>query len=105
MKFLIRVLGTWAIGLMLVLLVVDGVKSLAADAIIVSRLADYWQQLHPDSLEIARGVLNDALGTVSLQWLVDSALDLPASAIAGGLGVLLLLIGRKRQRVVYAEPI
>ena len=44
MRLVFRLLGTWLIGIALVFLVVDGTKSLAANALVFTGFGQAWSQ-------------------------------------------------------------
>ena len=50
MRLILRILGTWLLGLALILLIVDGTKSLGANAVVMTSLNDTWVALSASSL-------------------------------------------------------
>ena len=105
MKFVARVFGTWMIALSVILLVVDGTKSLAADAPVLTSLAALWQSLSIESWTALQELEATYLAPVSAEWLANAVLSVPAWALAGVLGLIALFLGRKRRRAVYADPL
>lgn len=107
MRLILRILGTWLIGLALVLLVIDGTKSLGANQIVFASLADYWTLWHAGSLA---GV-EDFFATRFFSDLLDGALKAllgyPAFAVIGVPGIVLAMLGRtpRRQRFLRQEQI
>lgn len=98
MRLILRVLGTWLIGLALVLLVIDGTKSLGANALVFTSLADLWTQIHQPSLEGVRSFLDSRLFADLLDAALAALLSYPAFAVFGVPGILLALAGRKPRR-------
>jgi hypothetical protein len=98
MRLILRVLGTWLIGLALVLLVIDGTKSLGANALAFSSLADLWTQLHPPSLDNVRAFFDSRFFADLLDAALAALLGYPAFAVVGLPGILLALLGRKPRR-------
>lgn len=98
MRLVFRILGTWLIGLAVVLIVVDGTKSLGANALVLTTLDDYWSQLHEPSL----AAVEDFFATRFFADLLDAAfraiLNYPAFAVIGVPGIVLALLGRARRR-------
>ena len=107
MRLILRIAGTWLIGLALVLLVVDGTKSLGANALVFTSLADLWTQLHPPSLEAVEGFFESRFFADLLAAALKAVLDYPAFAVCGVPGILLALLGRKprRERYLRADQI
>lgn len=95
MRFVLRLVGTWLLGLALVLLVIDGTKSLAASDIVMTSLSQIWLFVHPQSLgNVDQFMAANGAGPV---WdlVRGTLLDWPAFAILGGLGILSAFAGRR----------
>jgi hypothetical protein len=103
MRLILRVLGTWLIGLALVLLVVDGTKSLGANAIVFTSLSDLWISLHPASLVAVEGFFDSRFFAALLDVALQAVLDYPAFAVFGLPGIVLALLGRKPRRERYLK--
>ncbi|WP_224704922.1 hypothetical protein [Devosia aquimaris] len=101
MRLILRILGTWLIGLALVLLVIDGTKSLGANALLLTSLDQLWLQLHPQSLDGIRQFLASRMFADLLQAGLAYVLALPAFAVFGVPGVLLTVLGRKPRRALF----
>lgn len=98
MRLILRVLGTWLIGLALVLLVIDGTKSLGANGLVFTSLADLWMQIHPPSLDGVKAFFDSRFFEDLLDAALDAILNYPAFAVFGLPGIILALAGRKPQR-------
>jgi predicted PurR-regulated permease PerM len=107
MRLILRIAGTWLIGLAVVLLVVDGTRSLAANALVFASLADLWTQLHPPSLQAVRDFFSSRFFAQLLDAALTALLTYPAFAVFGVPGVILALLGRKprRERYLRADQI
>lgn len=103
MRLMLRVLGTWLIGVALVLLIIDGTKSLGANALVLTSLAQLWTQLHPASLEGVQAFLGSRYFAALLDATFAALLGYPAFAVVGVPGVLLALVGRKRRRERFVQ--
>lgn len=101
MRLILRVLGTWLIGLALVLLVVDGTKSLGANGLVFTSLDDLWTSVHPASLESVRGFFASRFFEDLLDAVLNAVLGYPAFAVFGVPGVFLALLGRKPRRELF----
>jgi len=107
MRLVLRILGTWLIGLALVLLVVDGTKSLAANTIVFTSLGEVWMQLHPPSLAAVSGFFESRFFADLLDAAMQALLTYPAFAVLGVPGIVIALAGRRprRERFLRQEQI
>ncbi|MDR6954529.1 hypothetical protein J2X65_003903 [Ancylobacter sp. 3268] len=93
-RFLLRFLGVWVLAGGFVVVVLDGVRSIAASRLLYTPFGDAW------AAASATG-LGQALGDTDLpggSWgsLATPLLEAPLAAVLVVLGILLILIGRKR---------
>lgn len=107
MRLILRIMGTWLIGLALVLLVIDGTKSLGANALVFTSLSDLWTQVHAPSLEAVRGFFASRFFADLLDNGLDVLLTYPAFAVFGIPGIIVALAGRtpRRERFVRQDQI
>ncbi|MGN6102014.1 MAG: hypothetical protein ACTHOR_12775 [Devosia sp.] len=97
MRLTLRILGTWLIGMAVILLIVDGIKSLGANAVVTTSLNDTWTGLNADSLAAVRTFIDTRFFGVVLEPLLTAILGLPGFAVLGVPGLLLVVAGRPRQ--------
>ena len=107
MRLFIRIVGTWLIGLALVLAVVDGTKSLAANAVELTSLAEAWSSWHAASLVAVEEFFASRFFADLLRGTFAALLTYPAFAVIGVPGILLAVIGRtsRRERFVRQDQI
>ena len=103
MKFLLRLSGTWMIGLTIILAVIDGTKSLAAGAPVVTSAGQIWDGFDPDGFARFRDMVAGWLEPAHAADLATAIYGWPGWAICGAIGVLLLLGGRKRSKRGYLQ--
>ncbi len=101
MKFVLRVCGTWLVGLALVLIVVDGAKTLAANALTMTSLAEMWRGIDAESWAAVSGTLMETAASATGRAMIEQVFAWPSWAIFGVAGVLLLILGRQRRRRDY----
>jgi hypothetical protein len=101
MRLFFRIIGTWFIALGLVMLVIDGTKSLAANALVTTTLSQLWTQLHPPSLAAVEAFFDSRFFADLLDVAMAALLSYPAFAVFGVLGIVLALLGRRPQRERY----
>ena len=105
MRFIARVFGTWMIALAVILLVVDGTKSLAADAPVMTSVGELWAGFHAPSWVAVGELVASLLEPVSAVWMVDAVFGIPAWGLSAIVGIIALVLGRKRRKPVYADTL
>ena len=103
-RFLFRTLGLLLLAAAFVLFVYDGTKSIAANALVTTRLSEFWNVIDPSSLQQLEPYIKQHATT----WLWDpvmvTILDAPSFAVFGIAGALLILLGRRRKpQIGYAR--
>lgn len=101
MRLLLRVAGTILIACAMILLIVDGTKSLAVSGLVMTPLAESWAGMHEPSYQGLRDFLDTRLFGPLLNPLVSGLLALPGWAVLGVPGVLLAWAGRSRRERLY----
>ena len=101
MRLVLRILGTWLVGLALVLAVVDGTKSLGAGRVALTSLAQSWTSVSPDSLAAVEAFFDSRYFADLLDGVMAALLGYPAFAVIGVVGIVLALLGRVPRRDRY----
>ncbi len=101
-RFLLRFLGLAIFAASFIALVADGVRSLAADELMLTSLGATWFALDAGSLERLQQAVAAGDGGAVLDPIVGAVLLWPTFAVGGVLGVLLMLLGRRRSRTAPA---
>jgi hypothetical protein len=102
-RFLFRFLGLVCLALGFIFLVYDGTKSIADQRLYITRVSDVWAAVHESSL----GQLRPTVERLFV-WLwdpvVQSVLNAPTWLVLAVLGMLLILLGRKKRPLIgYAR--
>lgn len=103
-RFLLRFLGLWILAAAFIYLVYDGTKSIADHAVYVTAFGKAWSDIHQNSLLL----LQPAIERHVAVWLWDPAmitvLEQPIWLVLGILGIILMLLGRKKKPLIgYAR--
>jgi hypothetical protein len=103
-RFLFRSIGFFALAAAFLLVIYDGTKSIAGNAVFVTSVRALWETINATSLQSLRPLIQTRLGP----WAWDPAfvafLNAPSWAILGGLGVIFILMGRRRRPLIgYAR--
>lgn len=101
MRLLLRIIGTWLIGIAVVLAIVDGTRSLAANALATTSLGDTWTALGADSLAQLRAFIDTRFFGPVLEPLLTAVLGAPGWLVLAVPGVLLAFAGRARRTRQY----
>jgi hypothetical protein len=96
-RFLFRTLGLLLLAAAFVFFVYDGTKSIAANALVTTRLSEFWNIIDPSSLQ----QLEPYIKQHAPAWLWDpvmvTILDAPTFAVFGIVGAVLVLLGRRKK--------
>lgn len=101
MRLFLRVLGTLLIAFAVILLIIDGTRSLAANGLVFTPLEATWEGMHAESLAAVRDFLGTRLFGPVLDPLVSAILGFPGWAVIGVPGLLLAWAGRSRRERVF----
>lgn len=101
MKFILRVFGTWFLGLALVLVIIDSAKTLAASAFTTTSLPEMWSAFHAASWAAVSEAVAGMVTSVSGQDMTQYVFNWPGWVVFGGAGLVLLLLGRQGSNKRY----
>lgn len=103
-RFLFRFTGLWILAAAFIFLIYDGTKSIADRTnFFITKTSDVWSAVHQGSLTALKPLIENQAA-----WLWDpltvTILRQPAWLVLGVLGVLLILVGRKKKPLIgYAR--
>jgi hypothetical protein len=99
-RFLFRTLGLLFLAAAFIFVVYDGTKSIAANALVYTKVDEMWSLVHPASLQ----QLHPFIEKNGPPWLWDpvalTVLDAPAFVVLGIIGAFLVLLGRRKKPLV-----
>ena len=101
MRLILRVLGTLLIALAVILIIIDGTKSLAANSLVFTSLEATWLGMHAESLAALKDFLASRLFGPLISPVVSAILSFPGWAVIGLPGLLLAWAGRSRSERVF----
>ena len=103
-RFLLRFVGLLLLALGFIFLVYDGIVSLSASSILLTKTSDIWNAVHDRSLAAFQTLVERHAGPDIWQVVIAPILEQPASAVSCILGVILIVIGRKKKPLIgYAR--
>ena len=101
-RFLFRFFGLVFLALGFIFLVYDGTKSIADQHLYITRVSDVWAAVHESSLAQLRPVIQGV--AVWADPIVQGILGAPTWLVLAIVGMLLILLGRKKRRLIgYAR--
>ncbi|MEJ2376108.1 MAG: hypothetical protein P8Y71_12070 [Pseudolabrys sp.] len=104
-RFLFRFIGLICLAAAFVLVIYDGTKSIAGDSVSITTVRALWELINAGSLaDLKPAILPYANGML---WdpVMLTLLAAPSWAVLGFLGVVFMLLGRKKKPLIgYARP-
>jgi hypothetical protein len=101
MRLLLRIVGTLLIACAVILVIIDGTKSLAASALVITPLGDTWSGINAASLAALRQFFATRLFGPLLDGAIAALVSCPGWAVLGVPGLLLAWAGRSRRERVF----
>jgi hypothetical protein len=99
-RFLLRFIGLLFMAVAFVFLVYDGTRSIAANAIILTTVSEAWTMANATGMVALQRIVEQK----GAAWLWDpvalSVFSTPAFAVCGVIGIVLLVLGRKKRPVI-----
>jgi hypothetical protein len=103
-RFLFRFAGLLLLALAFIFVVYDGIRSISDGNLLLTKVNYIWNAINEHSLQNLQALVDKNAGPDVWQLGVAPVLDQPASAVAVVLGVILILLGRKKRRLIgYAR--
>lgn len=103
-RFVLRFLGLLLLALGFIFLVYDGIRSISDSSILLTKASEIWIILNDRSLASFQAMVERRVGADIWKVLVFPVLEQPASAVACILGVVLIMLGRKKKPLIgYAR--
>ena len=99
-RFLFRFIGLWILAAGFVALVRDGTKSIAGNAVFITKLVDDWTNIQSTSLDTLKALTERYAGGAAWELLSVYILGAPTWLVLGILGAILILIGRKKKALI-----
>ena len=99
-RFLFRFIGLWILAAGFVALVRDGTKSIAGNAVFITKLADDWNNIQASSLESLKPASSATPALRAGRPSSTYVLAAPTWLVLGVIGSILILIGRKKKALI-----
>jgi hypothetical protein len=99
-RFIFRFAGLWILAAAFVWLVIDGTKSIAGNAIVVTKLANTWYEISPSSLLWVQPAIEHHASEWLWNPVAQTILEQPTWLVLGVIGSILILVGRKKKPLI-----
>ncbi|HXX06744.1 MAG TPA: hypothetical protein VEJ43_01575 [Pseudolabrys sp.] len=104
-RFLLRFFGLICLAAGFILLIYDGTKSIAGNRIFLTSVRALWELINAASLAKLEPVIRPYAGGLLWDPLMVTFLSAPSWSVLGFLGIVFLLLGRKKKPLIgYARP-
>lgn len=104
-RFLFRLFGLLCLATAFLLLVYDGTKSIAASHLSLTSVRTLWELVNAASLAQMKPLILPYAGGVLWDPVMLTILAAPAWSLFGVLGILLMLLGRRKKPLIgYVRP-
>lgn len=103
-RFLFRVIGFLSLATAFLLVITDGTRSIGDSRVTITSVRGLWELLNATSLQTLRPLIEGRLGPYAWDPVFSYFLNAPSWAVFGILGIILILLGRKRRPLIgYAR--
>ena len=103
-RFLFRFFGLICLAAAFILVIYDGTKSIAGNKLSLITMRALWELINAGSLSKLKPLLEPYAGGLLWDPVTVSILAAPAWSLLGLVGILLLLLGRKKKPLIgYAR--
>lgn len=99
-RFLFRFLGVLILAAAFILLVYDGAKSIADSRIYIYKLGQLWTDINAGSLQSLQAAIEAHLTVWLWNPIMLTLLEQPAWLVLGVTGILFILLGRRKKRLI-----
>ena len=103
-RFLLRFVGLLLLALAFIFVIYDGIRSISDGGFLITKTSMLWNAIHDGSLRGLQALVEQKLGADAWQIGIAPVIDQPAAAIFCVLGIILIVLGRKKKPLIgYAR--
>jgi peptidoglycan/LPS O-acetylase OafA/YrhL len=99
-RFLLRVIGLFCLAAAFILVIYDGTKSIAANAVFLTSVRDLWMLINGASLAKMQPLLSPYASGILWDPGAMTILSAPSWALLGVFGILCILAGRRKKPLI-----
>ena len=102
-RFLFRFLGLICLAAAFILVIYDGMKSIAGNQLFLTSVRTLWELINAASLDKLKPLIIPYAGGVLWDPGMVTFLSAPSWAVLGVVGIICLLLGRKKKPLIGYE--
>jgi hypothetical protein len=103
-RFLFRFIGLISLAAAFILVIYDGMKSIAGSNVFLTSVRTLWELINAGSLAKLKPLIDPYAGGFLWDPVMVAILAAPSWSLLGGFGILLLLLGRRKKPLIgYAR--
>jgi len=103
-RFLLRFIGLICLAAGFILLIYDGTKSIAGNRVFLTSVRTLWELINAGSLARVEPMIRSYVGGYLWDPVMVGLLAAPSWGVLGVLGILFLLLGRRKKPLIgYAR--
>ncbi len=102
-RFLFRFFGLFFLAAAFILVIYDGTKSIAGNNLYLTSVRTLWELINAGSLARLKPVISAYAGGLIWDPGMVTVLEAPSWALLGVVGILLILLGRKKKPLIGYE--
>ena len=103
-RFLFRFIGLICLAAAFILVIYDGMKSIAGSNLFLTSVRTLWELINAGSLAKLKPLIDPYAGGFLWDPVMVAILAAPSWSLLGGFGILLLLLGRRKKPLIgYAR--
>lgn len=103
-RFFLRLIGLLCLAAAFILVIYDGTKSIAANHLFFTSVRTLWELINAGSLQTLRPLISGYAGGVLWDPGMVTLLAAPASSLLGLVGIVGILLGRRKKPLIgYAR--
>jgi hypothetical protein len=104
-RFLFRFIGVLCLAAAFILVIYDGTKSIAGNNLYLTSVRELWDLINAGSLAQLKPLIEPYANGLLWNPVMLTLLAAPGWSIFGGLGIIFVLLGRKKKPLIgYARP-
>jgi hypothetical protein len=104
-RFLFRLIGVLCLAAAFILVIYDGTKSIAGNNLYLTSVQSLWELINADSLAELKPKIQGYANGIMWDPLMLALLAAPSWSVLGILGIICMLLGRKKKPLIgYARP-
>jgi hypothetical protein len=104
-RFLFRFIGVLCLAAAFILVIYDGTKSIAGNNLYLTSVRALWELINAGSLAQLKPQIQSYANGVLWDPVMLSLLAAPSWSVLGILGIIFVLLGRKKKPLIgYARP-